>query len=399
MYSNSFEFAVDDFHFAVESFLEDTEYMGICESLLLPVEEGIGDSFKKALGYLYKKFHAIVESFKRWVKKVINKVKSFFTRGKKKNSREKTDALVDRAFSEDPIVVKKTPTDDEIPLSPEESRKVVEDMLEVLNTANNVDSELKKASSDENVTKEEADTVTKKADDVSKQMSELKSRVETTYLALPQKTEAGIAEDKKRKEVEKYREKLAEKAKVASTDDYSENADKQTRAMATDMAEKNFFKLKNNNEAVRGIVDNFIVRVGEIETGKQVVFAFKTRIDTCASHILGVLRYSFENADGVRAMLRYMNQRIPRQLQEYIGKNTKEVNSLNKELSRIGTKKDPDYEFISDDIKSNPDRAEEFNNRRKFRLMLRIFKYQPNMKNLNTIISMINNDNSIIHLI
>lgn len=387
MYSNSFEFAVDDFHFAVEAFLEDTEYMGICESLLLPVEEGIGDSFKKALDYLYKKFHAILEAFKRWVKKVINKVKSFFTRGKKKDSKEEEDIT-----DNDDSGKKSTPT-------PEDAKKVVEDMNEVLKTANNVDSELKKASSDENVTKEEADTVTKKADDVSKQMSELKSKVETTYLALPQKTEAGIAEDKKRKEVEKYREKLAEKAKIASSDDYSKNADEQTRAMATDMAEKNFFKLKNNNEAVKGIVSNFIVRVGEIETGKQVVFAYKTRIDSCAGHILDVLKYSFETVDGVRAMLRYMNQRIPRQLQEYIGKNTSKVNSLNKDISRIGTKKDPDYEFISDDIKSNPDRAERFNNRRKFQLMIRIFKYQPNMKNLNAIISMVNNDNSIIQLI
>ena len=132
MYSNSFEFAVDDFHFAVEEFLEDTEYMGICEFLLLPVEEGIGDSFKKALDYLYKKFHAILKAFKRWIKKVINKVKSFFTRGKKKD----------------------------------------------------------------------------------------------------------------RKEVEKYREELSEKAKIASSDDYSENADKQTRAMATDMAKKNFSSLR-----------------------------------------------------------------------------------------------------------------------------------------------------------
>lgn len=386
MYSNSFEFAVDDFHFAVEEFLEDTEYMGICESLLLPVEEGIGDSFKKALDYLYKKFHAILEAFKRWVKKVINKVKSFFTRGKKKDSKEEDTTGNDDSGK------KNAPT-------PEEAKKVVEDMNKVLKTANNVDSELKKASSDKNVTKEEVDTVTKKADDVSKQMSELKSRVETTHLALPQKTEAGIAEDKKRKEVEKYREELAEKAKIASSDDYSENADKQTRAMATDMAEKNFFKLKNNNEAVRGIVYNFIVRVGEIETGKQVVFAYRTRIDTCASHILDVLRFSFENVDGVRAMLRYMNQRIPRQLQEYIGKNTNKVNSLNKEISRVGTKKDPEYEFISDDVKSNPDRAERFNNSRKFQLMIRIFKYQPNMKNLNAIISMVNNDNSIIHLI
>lgn len=119
------------------------------------------------------------------------------------------------------------------------------------------------------------------------------------------------------------------------------NAYKQTSTMATDMAEKNFFKLKNNNEAVRGIVGNFIVRVGEIETGKQDVFARRTRIDTCAGHILDVFGYSFENADGARAMLRYMNQRIPRQLQEYIGKNTNKVNSLNKEISRVGTKKRP----------------------------------------------------------
>lgn len=386
MYSNSFEFAVDDFHFAVEEFLEDTEYMGICESLLLPVEEGIGDSFKKALDYLYKKFHAILEAFKRWVKKVIDKVKSFFTRGKKKDSKEEDTTGNDDSGK------KNTPT-------PEEAKKAVENMNEVLKTANSVDSELKKASSDENVTKEEADAVTKKADDVSKQMNELKSRVESTYLALPQKTNAGIAEDKKRKEVEKYREKLAEKAKVASSDDYSETADEQTRKMATDMAEKNFFKLKNNNEAVRGIVDNFIVRVGEIETGKQVVFAYKTRIDTCAFHILDVLGFSSENVDGAKAMLRYMNQRIPRQLQEYIGKNTKKVNSLKKEISSIGTKKDPEYEFMSDEIKSDSGYAERFNNHRKFQLMLQIFKYQPNMKNLNAIISMINNVNSLIDLI
>lgn len=31
--------------------------------------------------------------------------------------------------------------------------------------------------------------------------------------------------------------------------------------------------------------------------------------------------------------------------------------------------------------------------------MLQIFMYQPNMKNLNVIISMVNNDNSIISLI
>lgn len=201
MYINSFEFAVDDFHFAVEEFLEDTEYMGICESLLLPVEEGIGDSFKKALNYLYKKFHTILEAFKRWVKKVINKVKSFFTKGKKKDDKEEDTTGNDDSGK------KSAPT-------PEEAKKVVEDMNEVLKAANNVDSELKKASSDENVSKEEANTVTKKADDVSKQMNELKLRVETTYLALPQKTETGIAENKKRKEVEKYREGLAKKPKL-----------------------------------------------------------------------------------------------------------------------------------------------------------------------------------------
>ena len=397
MYSNSFDYEVDDFHFAVEEFLEDTEYMGICESLLLPVEEGIGDSFKKALNYLYKKFHAILEAFKRWVKKVINKVKSFFTRGKKKNSREKTDALVDRLFSEDPIVVKKTPTGKEIPLPPEEAKKVVEDMNDVLKTANIVESELKKASSDENVTKEEADTVTKKADDVSKQMSELKLRVETTYLALPQKTETGIAEDKKRKEVEKYREKLAEKAKDAAEDDYSKNADDQARQMAWDMVKKNFFKFKNNSKDIEIPVYHFIIRVGEIETGKQVVFSYKTRIDTCASHILDVIGETFENVDGARDMLKYMNQRIPRQLQEYIGKNKKEINSLKKELSNIGTKNDPDYEYLVNS--KGAGLSEMFNLRRKFRLMIRIFRYQPNMQNLNNIIEMIFDNPPLIKML
>lgn len=323
MYSNSFEFAVDDFHFAVEEFLEDTEYMGICESLLLPVEEGIGDSFKKALDYLYKKFHAIVESFKRWVKKVINKVKSFFTRGKKKNSREKTDALVDRAFSEDPIVVKKTPTGDEIPLSPEESRKVVEDMLEVLNTANNVDSELKKASSDENVTKEEADTVTKKADDVSKQMSELKSRVETTYLALPQWTSAGNEEFKRQMQKDAYLDRGKKNKK------FNEMYDFQTGKQANDIAEKmvneNFFNLKHPEEHTKAVRE-FIISVGNVEAGNKVRFRlFKDSVGDAAGRILDVLFYSQESnypeVEGAKRMFSYMTQKIPKQIQEWISRS------------------------------------------------------------------------------
>lgn len=321
MYSNSFEFAVDDFHFAVEEFLEDTEYMGICESLLLPVEEGIGDSFKKALNYLYKKFHAIVEAFKRWVKKVINKVKSFFTRGKKKNSREKTDALVDRAFSEDPIVVKKTPTGEQIPLSPEESRKVVEDMLEVLNTANNVDSELKKASSDENVTKEEADTVTKKADDVSKQMSELKSRVETTYLALPQRTSAGDEEFERKMRKQAY---LYEwKKNKESNERYDVQTAKQANDIAEKMANENFFKFKHPEENAEPIKE-FIIVVGNIETGNKGRFRFfNTPVGYAAKLILDAYyneESKYPEVEGAKRMFSYMTQKIPKQIQEWISR-------------------------------------------------------------------------------
>lgn len=293
MYSNSFEFAVDDFHFAVESFLEDTEYMGICESLLLPVEEGIGDSFKKALDYLYKKFHAILEAFKRWVKKVINKVKSFFTRGKKKDSKEE-DTTGDDSSK------KNAPT-------PEEAKKVVEDMNEVLKTANNVDSELKKAASDESVTKEEADTVTKKADDVSKQMSELKSKVETTYLALPQKTEAGDKET-----------------------EYDLQGSKQANAIAEDMANKNYFNLKHPEKYIN-IVKDFIIEVGNIENGNKVRFGqIKSNVGTAADCIMDVLYYREDANDledeGAKRMFAYMSQKIPKQIQEWIARKKKRAN-------------------------------------------------------------------------
>ena len=316
MYSNSFEFAVDDFHFAVEEFLEDTEYMSICESLLLPVEEGIGDSFKKALDYLYKKFHAIVEAFKRWVKKVINKVKSFFTRGKKKNSREKTDALVDRLFSEDPIVVKNGS-----PLPPEEAKKVVEEMNEVLKTANNVDSELKKASSDENVTKEEADTITKKAEDVSKQMSELKTKVETRYLALPQRTSAGDEEFNRQMRKQAY---LYEwKKNKESNERYDVQTAKQADDIAEKMANENFFNLKHPEEYTK-IVKEFIIVVGNIETGNKGRFRFfNTSVGYAANLILSVC-YSeeskFVDDEGAKRMFSYMTQKIPKQIQEWISK-------------------------------------------------------------------------------
>lgn len=291
MYSNSFEFAVDDFHFAVEEFLEDTEYMSICESLLLPVEEGIGDSFKKALDYLYKKFHAILEAFKRWVKKVINKVKSFFARGKKKDSKEEDTTGSDDSGK------KNAPT-------PEEAKKVVEDMNEVLKTANSVDSELKKASSDENVTKEEADTVTKKADDVSKQMSELKSKVETTYLDLPQRTSVGDKET-----------------------EYDLQRSKQTNAIAEDMANKNYFNLKHPEKYIN-IVKKFIIDVGNIENGNKVRFEqIKSNVGTAADCIMDVLYYREDANDledeGAKRMFAYMSQKIPKQMQEWIARKKK----------------------------------------------------------------------------
>lgn len=308
MYSNSFEFAVDDFHFAVEEFLEDTEYMGICESLLLPVEEGIGDSFKKALDYLYKKFHAILESFKRWVKKVINKVKSFFTRGKKKDSKENTTGNDDSGK-------KNAPT-------PEEAKKVVEDMNEVLKTANNVDSELKKASSNENVTKEEADTVTKKADDVSKQMSELKSRVETTYLALPSRTSAGDEEFKRKIRKEAYLDRGKKNKEFDETYDFQ--AGDQANAIAEKMVNENFFNLKHPEEHTKEVRE-FIIAVGNVETGNKARFRlFKDSVGDAAGRIFNVLFYSEESnypeVEGAKRMFSYMTQKIPKQIQEWISR-------------------------------------------------------------------------------
>lgn len=310
MYSNSFEFAVDDFHFAVEEFLEDTEYMGICESLLLPVEEGIGDSFKKALDYLYKKFHAILEAFKRWVKKVINKVKSFFTRGKKKDSKEEDTT------GNDDISKKSAPT-------PEEAKKVVEDMNEVLKTANNVDSELKKASSDENVTKEEADTVTKKADDVSKQMSELKSKVETTYLALPQWTSDGKDEFNRKIRKEAYLERGKKNKEFNETYDFQ--AGDQANAIAEKMVNENFFNLKHPEEHTKAVRE-FIIAVGNVETGNKVRFRlFKDSVGDAAGQILNVLFYSEESnypeVEGAKRMFSYMTQKIPKQIKEWISRS------------------------------------------------------------------------------
>lgn len=309
MHSNSFDYEVNNFHFAVEEFLEDTEYMGICESLLLPVEEGIGESFKRALSYLYKKFHAILESFKRWVKKVIQKVKSFFTRGKKKDIKEE-DTTKDDGSSK-----KSAPT-------PEEAKQVVEDMNEVLKTANNVDSELKKASSDENVTKEEADTVTKKADDVSKQMTELKSRVETNYLAIPQWTTAGKDEFNRKIRKEAYLERGKKNKEFNET--YDLQAGDQANAIADDMANKNYFKLKHPEEHARK-VRRFIIAVGNVEAGNKVRFnLFKDSVGDAAKCILDVLFYSEESnypeVEGAKRMFAYMTQKIPKQIQEWISR-------------------------------------------------------------------------------
>ena len=340
MYSNSFEFAVDDFHFAVEEFLEDTEYMGICESLLLPVEEGIGDSFKKALIYLYKKFHAILEAFKRWVKKVINKVKSFFTRGKKKDSKEDTTG-------NDGSNKKNAPT-------PEEAKKVVEDMNEVLNTANNVDSELKKASSNENVTKEEADTVTKKADDASKQMTELKSRVETKYLAIPQWTTAGKDEFNREIRKEAYLERGKKNKEFDETYDFQTGD--QANAIAEKMVNENFFNLKHPEEHTKAVKE-FIIAVGNVETGNKVRFELiKSNVGIAADCIMDVLYYR-EGAndledEGVKRMFAYMSQKIPKQIQEWITRK-KKMAKLAKDAGELD----------------------------------RIFIYEPTMQNLNRCIS------------
>ena len=183
-----FDISLEEYMNLSSNFDAEIENYEVCESLLLPVEEGFMDKIKSGFKKIYEKFHKIFTDFKNWVKRIVKRIRSFF-----KKDKENADT--------------------------EKAKEDISKVEDVLKSAEGVDKELADALyakgpkrdsevssfiySEEYQNKaDEMRELKKKADESVSEMKEVKETVSKTYL-LPETTEAG---DKERVRKAKYAE-------------------------------------------------------------------------------------------------------------------------------------------------------------------------------------------------
>lgn len=134
----------------------------ICESLLLPVEEGFVNKVKSMFTAIYKKFHEIFMKFKAWVKSIINRIKGFFKKDSKKDTKKDSPSINPETAKED---VKKVENTLKI------AEKVDKEFRDTLNsTEKNPDQNDEKLSS-----------VKEKADSAVAEMKSVQASINSTY--------------------------------------------------------------------------------------------------------------------------------------------------------------------------------------------------------------------------
>lgn len=315
------------FHTDVSEFLKESNYISTCENLLIPVEEGISDSFKKGIQKIAKKFHDIFMAFKKWIKSVIQKIKSFF---KKSNSEDGPDK--------------------------EEAKKTLDDIQSVMSEASDVEVSFR------DVTEENSNDVVQKADEVSAKMKDLKNKIETTYLAIPQSSESGNTKDpdeeKKRKaKAERYRDYINAKKIIDDSDEQDgylhdqANGAKQAYSITDDMIKNNFFKFKNPKNIEEKLRD-FILSVSGVENNNKTHFYnYKNSVEELIGKIDKIINLDplCKESEGIKNMIRYMNTRCPRQVQDFVKSNQSHIKSVkasllkaNREIAKLNKSDDKD---------------------------------------------------------
>lgn len=332
-----------EYDIALEAFLEsDQELTGyldrysVCESLILPVEEGLGDKIKAGIKNLAKKFHDLFVKFKNWVKTAIKKIKEFFTR-KKKNTEDSKEE--NKSTGESPKESASNKDSDT-----ETAKSVIQGLSAVLDNATEVDESLKKATSDKTeISTEEIQNLQSKAKEASEDMQDAKKDIEIKYFALPAKGETSPGKkenDELSDETKSYRNSLKIKANLSNFNKehnyYSHDEAKDIQEQAAAYAWKNPFKFKNFDSDLLIPTRDFLIAVMQRESSSTKKYFNVKNVGFIVGKIYDAYdimkEKGFIDKEGLLNMHRYMETRIPSALQKYINGEKNRANLMLKRM-------------------------------------------------------------------
>lgn len=335
---------MNEYDITLEAFLDsDKELTGyldqysVCESLILPVEEGLGDKIKAGIKSLAKKFHDLFVKFKNWVKNAIKKIKEFFTRKKKNKEESKEEGTKSTGDSPSEKSPKKNS-------DTETAKSVIQGLSVVLDNATEVDESLQKATSDNTeISTEEIQNLQIKAKEASEDMQDAKKDIETKYFALPAKGETtpGKKEEVKLSdEVKRYRDSLTWKEKsdkfAKENNYYTQDESKDIQEQAAAYAWKNPFKFKNFDSDLLIPTRDFLIAVMQREKDNDKMYFTVRNVGFIVNRIRDALEITKERGpidkEGLLNMHRYMETRIPSALKKYINSNKDRIDKMLKRM-------------------------------------------------------------------
>lgn len=334
---------MNEYEIALEAFLNsDKELTGyldqysVCESLILPVEEGLGDKIKAGIKTLAKKFHDLFVKFKNWVKTAIKKIKEFFTRKKKNKEESKEEGKSTGESPEKSIPKKDSDT--------ETAKSVIQGLSAVLDNATDVDESLKKATADNaEISTEEIQDLQTKAKEASEDMQDAKKDIETKYFALPAKGETTPGkkeEDELSEETKLYRDRIKAKARLGTfhkeNNYYNYDEAKDIREQAAAYAWKNPFKFKDFDSDLLIPTRDFLIAVMQRESSSTKKYFDVRNVGFIVGKIYDSYKITkergFIDKEGLLNMHRYMETRIPSALQKYINDEKRHANLMIKRM-------------------------------------------------------------------
>ena len=225
----------------------------ICESILLPTEEGFMEKIKKGFKTLYEKFHSLYMSFRKWVSSVINKIKSVFKKDKGTDSQKAKDT--------------------------------VNDIKDTMDKADEVDKKMKETSeSDDDTVFESEDTqkLREDAEFVSKKMKDLMDSLDSPYTSIPETTEAGDKERSRKARYADYQEKGKYNLEESEKNDNKRYEDRAIFAFL----DSNPFSINDYTNKNVALARDIVLNTEKIRNSSSMTFSTSKQLERTLSSII-----------------------------------------------------------------------------------------------------------------
>lgn len=331
-----FDISLEEYMNLSSNFDVEIENYEVCESLLLPVEEGLMDKIKSGFKKIYEKFHKIFTDFKNWVKRIVKRIRSFFKKDKENADTEKAKEDVSRV--------------EDVLKSAEGVDKELADALYAKGPKR--DSEVSSFNySEEYQSKaDEMRELKKKADESVSEMKEVKETVSKVYL-LPETTEAG--------DMERYK-KIARERKIKENKEEADRGDmwednKKVSAVLRKYAETNPFGVSDNTGPAFTYTKN-IIEACEIAKLKKTLSGEPIGKGMIGG-VVGYLKMGFEGVayfasrepTAARKAFQYMSKKVSSDFNTYKNYFAKKYKTTKEDIDYA--KENPnEYEDRGDDI-------------------------------------------------